>query len=102
MATSTIKRSTPHLEYVQDVYWWNNSWTCPADGMLQFVIIPSASNWAWYVSDSSNPDTGWSHRFASGTSTNCTYFVPCTKGAVFQTSQIYAVSSAKVEYFKWA
>ena len=65
---SALKEKTPSWEYVGDVYWWSNSWTCPADGFIELMVTPNTSNWYWYVRDSTAPNS-WSHCM-TGNNTN--------------------------------
>lgn len=101
MAVSTLKKRTPSWEYVGDVYWWDNSWTCPADGFIELRVTPNASGWYWYVSNSKAGTTGWSHCM-SGDSTNqhsLTIFVK--QGAVLKTALLNSVRNAQAYYYKF-
>ena len=103
MATSKIQKVIPSWEYVGDVYWWGNSWTCPADGFIEVVVEPSAATWKWFISDSKAADTGWSHRLAGANSTTVSYTFFVKKGAVLKTvsGQISSISTAHVYYYKF-
>ena len=101
MAVSTIKKHTPSWEHVGDVYWWANSWTCPADGFIEVYVYPSAQNWVFMISDSTAPDTGWSHRMIGHTtgSKSMQFFVK--KGAVLKTHTMTNVQSINIQYYKF-
>lgn len=101
MGVGTIKKKTPSWEYVGDVYWWSNTWTCPADGFIELCAEPNASTWQWYVSDSEAHDTGWSHRMTGNSTNSATMIVFAKEGAVFGTARLTAVSTAHAYYYKF-
>jgi len=88
-------------EYVGDVYWWQDSWTCPEDGFIEVNVNPSANGWYYRISDSTHPDTGWSHRMGGNYtySQSQTYFVK--KGAVLRNHSMGNVASINVWYYKF-
>ena len=102
MAVSTIKMDNhiPSWEYVGDVYWWANSWTCPADGFVEFNVVPNASSWYWYVRDSVAP-AGWSHCMTGGNQNQQSMTVFAKKGAVFSTANINGIGTAHAYYYKF-
>lgn len=101
MAVSTIKKGTPSWSYVGDVYWWDNSWTCPADGFIEAKVAPNSSSWYWYISDTEFADTGWSHCMTGNSSNqqNMTFFVK--KGSVLSTATMSGISTARAYYYKF-
>lgn len=102
MAVSTLKRrDIPSWEYVGDVYWWSNSWTCPADGFIEFSVDPSQANWRWFISDSKAPDTGWSHRMSGNSLNGSNLVVFAKEGAVFSTADMIALTAAHAYYYKF-
>lgn len=92
-------------EYVNDVYWWSNTWTCPDNGFIEVTTTSStnATNWYWYINDTKAGSQSWSHRI-SGNGANVTqskvFFVK--KGAVLSTASIGSIASAQVYYYKFA
>lgn len=89
---STLKKS--FIGTVSDVYWWQTSWTAPSDGILVIRIIPSASNWYFYVDDTTiNATTGsWAHQFRGTTNEAVTKTIPVKKGSKYSTAAMGAVN----------
>lgn len=75
---------------VSNVYWWQNSWTAPSDGMMVLRIIPNNSGWYWYINDSSISGISgvgtWSHQFRGADSYTVTHMIPVKKGATYSTA----------------
>lgn len=101
MAVSTLKRrDIPSWEYVGDVYWWERSWTCPADGFIELAVTPNANAWYWYVRDSEAP-TGWSHCMSGANQYQQNLTTPVKKGAVLSTAQSTGLGTAHAYYYKF-
>ena len=100
MATSKIQKTTPSWEYVGNVYWWDGSWTCPADGFIELNVAPNANNWYWYIYDSSSP-TGWSHCMAGANQGQQTMVVPAKKGATFSSAMGNGLGTVQAFYYKF-
>lgn len=76
---------------VSNVYWWNNTWTAPSDGMMVIRITPNNnSSWYWYVNDTSiNATTGsWAHQFRGADNNTVTHCIPVKKGATYSTAAV--------------
>lgn len=102
MAVSTIKMDNhiPSWEYVGDVYWWGNSWTCPDDGFIELNVTPSASNWYWYVRDTTAP-TGWSHNMMGANQNQQSMTFMVKKGSVLSTATSSGLGTAHAYYYKF-
>ena len=96
-----ILGSHPSWTYVNDVYWWGNTWTVPDDGFIEVYAEPNASNWYLRISDSKVPDTGWSHRMAGADNVSVSQQFFVQKGAVLSTHSLSAVSMVRVYYYKF-
>ena len=92
LIASTLKKS--FIGTVSDVYWWQNSWTAPSDGILVLRIIPSASNWYFYVNDTTiNATTGsWAHQFRGTTNAAVTKTIPVKKGSKYSTASMGSIN----------
>ena len=102
MAVSTIKRrDIPSWEYVGNVYWWENSWTCPADGFIELMVAPSANDWYWYINDSKAGQTSWSHCMSGNGANQRSLTIFVKQGAVLTTAMINAVNTARANYYKF-
>lgn len=91
---------------VSNVYWWNNSWTAPCDGMMILRINPSNNAlWYWYVRDtaiSGRSDVGgWSHQFRGATNGTKTYSIPVKKGATFSTEGLSNINSIQCLFYPY-
>lgn len=101
MAVSTLKRrDIPSWEYVGNVYWWENSWTCPADGFAEVNVAPSGSSWYWYIKDSTAP-SGWSHCLAGANTYQQTLAFFVKAGSMLSTADMGAVRTARADYYKF-
>ena len=89
---NTLKKS--FIGTVSDVYWWQNAWTAPSDGILVLRIVPSASNWYFYVNDTTiNATTGsWAHQFRGTTNAAVTKTIPVKKGSKYSTASMGSVN----------
>ena len=96
----SVMQSRPSWTYVGDVYWWANTWTVPDNGYLEIFIEPSGANWNWYISDSSCPDTGWSHRYSGNRQATQSHIIPVKKGAVLKTANMSGIGTAHCYYYK--
>lgn len=102
---SELNSKTLDWEYVGNVYWWSNTWTCPANGFIEVTLTSSqnATYWYWYISDSKEAtSSGWSHRisgYGGQVTKSVVFFVK--KGAVLGTSSMGSVSTAQVFYYKF-
>ena len=102
MAVSTLKRrDIPSWEYVGDVYWWERSWTCPADGFIELNVIPSASNWYRYISNSKAGQTNWSHCMSGNGANQRSLTIFVKQGAVLTTAMMNSVTTAHAYYYKF-
>lgn len=101
MAVSTLKKKTPSWEYVDDVYWWSNSWTCPADGFIELMVAPSASGWYWYVSNSEAGTKSWSHCMTGNNTNQQSLTIFVKQGAVLKTALLNSVNTAHAYYYKF-
>lgn len=103
MATSIIKRSgIPKLKYVSNVYWWQNTWTCPEDGIAIADMTTNTSNTTayWYIQDMTLvAPVGKMNQTANGTSQTVSF--PVIKGHVYGTLAQSAVTSAYVYYYAY-
>ena len=100
MASSKIPK-IPKWEYVDNVYWWQNSWTCPADGIAiaEMVTNTSGQKAYWYIQDTNTAQQlAKMNQTADGTSQ--TIMFPVIKGHIYNTSAISAIQYAYVYYFK--
>lgn len=98
---SALKEKPSSWEYVGDVYWWGNSWTCPADGFIEFKVGPNASNWYWYISNSKAGTAGWSHCMTGNNTNQQSLTVFVKQGAVLKTAMINSVNTANAYYYKF-
>lgn len=99
---STLNNKTLDWQYIGDVYWWSNTWTCPANGFLNIIIIPSGASWYWYVGDTQHGgDTGWSYRFVGAENINKSFVIFCKKNSVFSTRQIRSCNTISCYYYKF-
>lgn len=96
---STLKKS--FIGTVSDVYWWENSWTAPSDGILVLRIVPSASNWYFYVNDTTiNATTGsWAHQFRGTTNEAVTKTIPVKKGSKYSTASIGGINAINCFFY---
>lgn len=96
---NTLKKS--FIGTVSDVYWWQNSWTAPSDGILVLRIVPSASNWYFYVNDSTiNATTGgWAHQFRGATNATVTNTIPIKKGSTYNTASMSGINSVNCFFY---
>lgn len=96
---STLKKS--FIGTVSDVYWWQNSWTAPSDGILVLRIVPSASNWYFYVNDTTiNATTGsWAHQFRGTTNEAVTKTIPVKKGSKYSTASMGSVNAINCFFY---
>ena len=81
---------------VTNVYWWQNSWTAPSDGMLVLRLTPNLNAmWYWYINDTSiNATTGtWAHQFRGVDGNTVTHCIPVKKGATYSTALIDNLST---------
>ena len=101
MAVSTLKKKTPSWEYVGDVYWWSDSWTCPADGFIELTVLPNASGWYWYISDSKAGTTSWSHCMTGNNTNQQSLTIFVKQGAVLKTALMNSVKTAHAYYYKF-
>lgn len=103
--TSTIKMDNhiPSWEYVGDVYWRSNSWTCPADGIVVAQVGYNSSNADayWYISDASLSMNvaNLTMRGANGTTASTAF--PVIKGHTYSTSTIAQIGTAHAYYYKF-
>lgn len=99
---STLNNKTLDWQYVGDVYWWSNTWTCPANGFLNIIIIPSAASWYWYVGDTKHGgDGGWSYRFTGAENINQSFVIFCKKDSVLSTKQVRSCNTIYCYYYKF-
>lgn len=104
MATSIIKlpEKIPNLEYVADVYWQQNTWTCPEEGMVIVAMTTNTSGGSayWYINDTTiDAPVGKMNQVANGLSQTESF--PVIKGHVYGTVSQDAVDSAHVYYYKY-
>lgn len=99
LIASTLKKS--FIGTVSDVYWWQNSWTAPSDGILVLRIIPSASNWYFYVNDTTiNATTGaWAHQFRGTTNEAVTKTIPIKKGSKYSTALMGGINAINCFFY---
>lgn len=104
MATGIVdvQRKIPELEYVSNVYWGSDTWTCPDNGIATADMTtkngyPSAY---WYIQDTTlGAPVGKISQPANGTSSTVSF--PVTKGHVYATSAQSAIETAYVYYYKY-
>lgn len=104
MATSIIKlqKKIPELEYVTNVYWWQNTWECPFNGVViaEMVTNTGGSDAYWYIQDTTiDAPVGKMNQTANGLSQTVSF--PVIKGHVYGTAAQSAVSSAYAYYYKY-
>lgn len=105
MAVSKIGMDNhiPSWEYVGDVYWWGNSWACPADGIVVAQVSYNTSNVDayWYISDASLSMNvaNLTMRGANGTTASTAF--PVIKGHTYSTSALAQVNTAHAYYYKF-
>ena len=105
MAVSTIKMDNhiPSWEYVGDVYWWSNSWTCPADGIAVAQVGYTSANADayWYIRDASLSMNvaNLTIRGANGTTASTAF--PVIKGHTYSTSASAQIGTAHVYFYKF-
>lgn len=89
------------LAYVGNVYWWQNTWTCPNDGIatMRAVTGTSGNKAYWYAKDNTtNVIVGQINQTADGTAMSASF--PCIKGHVYTTSDMDQIGTAEVHYYK--
>lgn len=87
--------------YVGNVYWWQNTWTCPNDGIatMRAVTGTSGNKAYWYAKDNTNNViVGQINQTADGTAVSASF--PCIKGHVYTTYAMDQISTAEVHYYK--
>lgn len=90
----------PKMQYVSDVYWWQNTWTCPESGVAiaEYVVNTSGGTAYWYIQDMTiDAPVGRMNQVANGTSQTVSF--PVIKGHVYGTLAQNAVDSAHVYYY---
>lgn len=89
---------------ITDVYWWNNSWTAPSDGLM-IVRITAINNASWYFYIKDTAISGmsgigsWSHQFRGTDNNTVNYTIPVKKGAEFSTAMVSNVGTIKCLFY---
>lgn len=96
----SVMQSRPSWTYVGDVYWGNNTWTVPENGFLEIYIEPSGTNWRLFISDTTAPDTGWSHRYSGAYGQTTSHILPVKKGATLSTYTKTNITTIRCYYYK--
>lgn len=106
MATSNIKKpdaTMPKTRYVGNVYWWGNTWKCPADGFLVVKMAMNTSGAAayWYVKDDTRNAQIANLTYPKADGTTASTMVPVQKDHVYSTSAQSAVQYAYADYYEF-
>ena len=105
MAVSTIKMDNhiPSWEYVGDVYWQGNSWTCPADGIAvaQVGFTTANADAYLYIRDASLSMNVACITFRGANGTTASTAFPVIKGHAYSTSAIAQIGTAHVYFYKF-
>lgn len=103
MAASIIKsQKITALEYVANVYWGDNTWTCPEDGVATASITTDTSSGAayWYIYDRTlDGPAANMNQTANGLSQTVSF--PVIKGHVYGTAALSGVDTANAFYYKY-
>lgn len=100
MANSPFRKPISGIEYVGNVYWWQNTWTCPVDGIANVVLgaKTGGAKTYWYISDDDKAVCRM-NQTADGTSQTCSF--PVIAGKTYRTDAMDNVDHAEVQYYKF-